>query len=408
MLHLLAQSTAPSSSGPSAATIFYLTLLFIFATAIVTTVFTKWARDKCVKFFTHYHVTLERNRGQTIWGQLKVFSSGVEVTYDHPYVDAHGRKKTSYMLYGAEMDQQLLSLFRYHAELSPEQQRSRQRQINRTFNPGPLKRLWRKIRNFVNTLRDAFNAAIGAVVTQYQRVNPGSALVSQSTSVTQLGQTLLGRFANAYEPLLEQYLGRPVILDVADPLDPNNQSVEYTGYLAAYTQQFIAVFNVEHKCGETITLTLPQEQSGAVLPPLPAPPAPGAPAPVLPPAMKIEHELHVRLDGLRFKIQNKRHEPVVVRRLEREGFEPVELGLVIPASAFLDLPARDAHGAKLIIDVVRCLDVVAPRRFASVRHAGELVDRKGFIDELHLAQLPLIPILFNATRDRDDSDAGAS
>ena len=38
----------------------------------VTAVFTKWARDKCLKYFHRYHVTLERVRGQTIWGGLKV------------------------------------------------------------------------------------------------------------------------------------------------------------------------------------------------------------------------------------------------------------------------------------------------------------------------------------------------
>src|SRR3712207_2116247 len=85
-----------------ASTVFYFTLLFIFLTAIITTVVTKWARDKCLKFFNGYHVTIERSRGQTIWGRLKVFSSGVEVMYDHPFVDARGRKKTSYLLYGAE------------------------------------------------------------------------------------------------------------------------------------------------------------------------------------------------------------------------------------------------------------------------------------------------------------------
>src|SRR2546421_8861345 len=73
---VLAQTPPPT--GPSAATIFYITLLFIFLTAIVTTVVTKWARDKVLKFFNHYHVTLERTRGQTSWGKLKVFSSGIE------------------------------------------------------------------------------------------------------------------------------------------------------------------------------------------------------------------------------------------------------------------------------------------------------------------------------------------
>ena len=79
-------------AGPSAATVFYLTLLFIFVTAIITTVATKWARDKCLKFFNGYHVTVERVRGQTTWGGLKVFSTGVEIVYDSPYTDHRGRR----------------------------------------------------------------------------------------------------------------------------------------------------------------------------------------------------------------------------------------------------------------------------------------------------------------------------
>lgn len=402
---LQAPPPAPAGGGgaPSAAAIFYITLGFIFLTAIVTTVATKWARDKCLKFFNGYHVTLERGRGQTIWGRLKVFSTGVEVVYDHPYVDTHGRKKTSFLMYQHEIDAHLLSTFRYHDELPPAQQQLRSKQIESTFNPGFFRRTWRMIRNFVNTLRDAFNAAIGAVVGQYQRMNPGSAVLSsQAGSVTQIGQTLVGKFAaNAYEPLLEQYIGQPVILDVQDPINPNNATVEYTGYLADYTQGFIALFNVKHACAATVEVTLPDVESGEKLPPLPGPPPPGAPAPVLPPPIKVEQELAIRIDGLRFKIQNLRHEPVVVRRLERAGFEPVVFGMTIPPHGTLDLPARDARGAKLIIDVARSLDVVAPRKFAIVRHAGELVDRKGLIDALHVDQLPLIPKLLGRTRDAE-------
>ncbi|HEV2295029.1 MAG TPA: hypothetical protein VGR35_14335 [Tepidisphaeraceae bacterium] len=398
MFAILAQAPPPPAPSPpiSAATIFYLTLLFIFLTAIITTVATKWSRDKCLKFFHRYHVTLERYRGQTIWGKLKVFSSGLEVIYDNPFIDAHGRKKTSFMMYQQEMENQLLSLFRYHDELSPEQQRERSEQIQRTFNPGPLRRFMRGVRNFVNTLRDAFNAAIGTAVGQFQRANPSSAvLTSQAGNVTQIGQTLLGKFAaNAFEPLLEQYIGQPVILDVADPINPNNATVEYAGYLAEYTQYFIALFNVNHKSDAAIEVTLPDVERGEPLPPLSAPPPPGAPAPVLPPPAKVEHDVAVRIDGLRLKVQNLRHDPLVARRLEREGFEPVEFGMVIPPNGTLDLPARDARGGKLVLDVVRCLDVVAPRKFANVRHAGELVDRRGFVDELNLDQLPLVPKLF--------------
>ena len=387
---------APSpAAGPSAATIFYLTLLFIFLTAIVTAVATKWSRDKCLKFFNRYHITLERSRGQTIWGALKVFSSGIEIVYDHPFVDARGRKKTSFMIYQHELENMVLSLLRYHDELDEAQRRARQQQVHRTFNPGPIKRLMRGVRNFVNTLRDAFNAAIGAAIGQVQRMNPASAvLATQAGNVTAIGQTLVGKIAaNAYEPLLEQYIGQPVILDVLDPINPNNATAEYAGYLGDYTQQFIVILNVAHASGEQQWLELPDVESGDALPPLPGPPPPGAPPPVLPPPMKVEHKLAVRMDGLRMKVQNLRHEPVIVHRLERAGFEPLDFGMIIPPNGTLDLPARDARGGKLLVASVRSLDVVAPRKFATIRHAGELVERRGLIDEIGLDQLPLVPTL---------------
>jgi hypothetical protein len=71
--------------------------------------------------------------------------------------------------------------------------------------------------------------------------------------------------------------------------------------------------------------------------------------------------------------------------------------MVIPSMGTLDLPARDACGAKLVIEVLRSLDIIAPRRVATVRHAGELVERRGFVEELHLKQLPrVVPNLFSA------------
>src|SRR5258708_11036796 len=125
-LIVLAQAPAgPPAAAPApgggvaggASSIFYITVVFIFLTAIVTALVTKWAKDKCLKFFHGYHVTVERLRGQTIWGTLKVFSSGMEVVYDHAYPDHRGRKKTSFLIYQQEAEQQVLSIFRYAGEL---------------------------------------------------------------------------------------------------------------------------------------------------------------------------------------------------------------------------------------------------------------------------------------------------
>jgi hypothetical protein len=113
------------------------------------------------------------------------------------------------------------------------------------------------------------------------------------------------------------------------------------------------------------------------LPPLPPPPAPGAPAPMLPIALVKENGVEVRMDGARMKVQNARGELLAIVKLEKEGAEPQELGMILPPMGTLNLPARDARGGKLVCTVLRAVDIIAPRKFATVRHAGELVERAG-------------------------------
>jgi hypothetical protein len=389
---LLAQTPAAASSGPSASTIFYITLLFIFLTAIVSTFVTRWSKDKCLALLKRSHVTLLRNRGtKATWGVLKVFSAGVEIIFDSPYTDLRGHRRTTQLFYQNELDGNVLCLCRVHDELPQREQDRRAAQVRAHFNPGPLKRTWRGVRNMINTLRDAVNTAIGAAVKQYAQMNPGSAVLSTQTgAVTQIGQTLVGRFGNAYEPLLEQYIGKPVIMDLADPLDPNNATVQFSGFLADYTQNWVALLNREHKVTEEFHVDLPDVEGGESLPPLPGIPLLGAVLPALPPPMASVSGLELRIDGARFKLFNSRHYPMVVRRLERTGFEALRFGTVIPPRCWLELPVRDARGSVLYVSAVDNVDIVAPRKWATIRHAGTCIPTAGLIDDLHLDQLPLV------------------
>ncbi|HWB54693.1 MAG TPA: hypothetical protein VG722_10890, partial [Tepidisphaeraceae bacterium] len=122
------------------------------------------------------------------------------------------------------------------------------------------------------------------------------------------------------------------------------------------------------------------------------PPAGTPPIPAPPPAqIKQEHKLSVMLDGSKFKIRNLGPEPLVIRQLVRQGFEPVNFGSVLPAGGILDLHVRDARGGTLVIERIGCMDVVAPRKFAIVRHAGQLLPRPTLVDEFSIPQLPLVP-----------------
>ena len=361
--------------------LFFLTILFIFGTAIITAVFTKWAKDKCLKFFNGDNVTIEREDGRVVWGKLAVLSSGVEVEFGTPGVDRIGRRRSSVMVYGDEVETKTLALFRYHGALTPEQQKERKNQARKTFNPGLFKRMWRKIRILINTFKDAFSKAIAAFVGQVAKTRPGSkVLTTQQAGVSQIGDTVVtqGLGANAYEPLLERHIGRPVILDL---VRPGGGTVGLAGYLVEYTSKFVALFNVEHESPTALELRLPKSgDSEAACVKSPETVTAGCAV-----------ELTATVEGDRLTIRNTGFDPAAVADVEPDGFEPVVVGAVIPPGGVLNLPAKDLGGGLLRARHVRRLDLVAPRTRAIVRHAGELLPKRSFLDDLGLDELPLVP-----------------
>ena len=81
-----------------------------------------WMRDRGVRFQPALAGTLQLSRTNAFFlgGGKALLNAyyraatrvGVEVVYDHAYVDSRGRKKTSFLIYQQELDAQLLSLLR--------------------------------------------------------------------------------------------------------------------------------------------------------------------------------------------------------------------------------------------------------------------------------------------------------
>lgn len=355
-LFMLAQAaTAPASATPVAPVKPWwqillenglpLTLLFIFLVAIVGVIVKLRRKDKCLKLLNDYHVTYLTATGKAIWGDLVVYSQGIELRFNAPYITRRGLTKSSAVIYENEMAS-CLAICRVEDGLTDDEKRDRQRQVRKSFRPGIFRRTLRWMRNIVNTLRDAFSKAFTAIVGQLAKAKPGSTVLStQQSGVNEIGQTLLGAAGNAYEPILEAHIGKPVILKLASTTEPTNITMEVPGYLVDYTDQYIAVFNVGHEPVERIEWELSESAQK--------------------PGVKVEltaEDAIVSCTGPEF---------VVVRRYECAQRQS-EMAVVLTPGCSLALPRDGGSQVKLVLERTRQVDIVAPRSLATVHFAAEV------------------------------------
>jgi hypothetical protein len=235
---------------------FGLILLFIFLPVMVTTFIAARQRDRCLKTFDKFHATIITKKNQPIWGVLRVYSKGLVTRYRQPVSHPPAPAKSSYMFYEPELAN-VFAIFRFHDQIDIRNQRRRMRQIQALAYPGFFRRQWRRVRNFINTLRDAFNKAIGAILGQMQRAKPSSQMLKMGgREIEGIGSELLGKVANAYEPLLEHCIGNPVVIDVTGPPqgDKPGPTQEYAGQLGEYSSAYLMVLDIEADFEATATV----------------------------------------------------------------------------------------------------------------------------------------------------------
>ncbi len=337
---LLAQTDSISATFSD---IFWMSIGLIFLAAIVGAIVAQRRRDRCLKLIDDYHITLQTTAGRCIWGDLRVYAKGVEVIYDAPYMTAQGLVKSSYMLYDEELAN-VLAISRYVGGLTDDELRTRARQVEARFHPAAWRRSIRWFRNMFNTVRDAGAKALGAVIGQFAKARPGTVVSQSSAEVNQIGQTIISNVGYAYEPMLEKHIGTPVVLELASPSDPAKRTIELPGYLAEYSDRYVAVFNVDQPVHERIEL------SGDA-------------------ALERE-DLTIASDERAATVTNKADTPLVIESVAT-GDVTRELNVVLTngASARLSRGA-DVGAMTLHLVRVRQIDIVCPRQHARVRHAS--------------------------------------
>ncbi|HUU31639.1 MAG TPA: hypothetical protein VMY69_06030 [Phycisphaerae bacterium] len=322
---------------------FALALTFVFLVAIVGAFVAARKRDRCLKKFGRSPVTIREQGGRQIWGQLRVFSKGLELVYESP-VERPAKK--TFLLYEAELGR-ILAIHRFLDRLKERSAKQRARQARRLAQPPIYSRLWRWIRNIVNTFRDAIVQALGMSVQQASKSTPTSALSAQGGQIGALGTVLIGATANAYEPIIEQYIGDPVILELINPADPDKRLVEYHGYLGEYSAQFILLVDGRRRFQEKAPL------DGST-------------------SRFLEGALAVVLEGGVLRAENGSAVPIVVEGVQvGEVCYDLDRTVRPGETARVPIPAEaQTEGAVASISYERRFDLIVPRTCGAIRHAS--------------------------------------
>ncbi len=223
-----------------------ITIIFIALATFVGAFVRKRSKDKCLKDFSGYPVTLERTGGKTIWGTLRVESTEFELVYEESHKDSEGHDEASYILYKQEYSN-IDALVRFHEQLSVGDRVRRDAELRRTYSPGFFRRLGRSVKSVFKTVRDSVMEVLNVLISHTKKTTPaGAMLTSQDKYVSQMKKELISSVGTAFEPLLERHIGRKVVLELVK----GDRVLELPGVLKDYTSEFVELMDVDYRIGE--------------------------------------------------------------------------------------------------------------------------------------------------------------
>jgi hypothetical protein len=221
---------------------FAITVIFIVVATGIAAFVRRIRRDKCLKDFQGYIVTLKDVNGNMDQGRLHVENTGLAFRYSRPSQTEDGQMRTGRLLYKAEYSS-LYALVRFHDDLDGANRRKRQRDLERTYHPHLGRRWRRKILNVFKTIRDSIGEVVTLLLAQVKK-SPGAGrvLAGQDKYISQMQQEALGMVGASYEPLLEPCIGHQVLVEVT----ARDSRHELRGILKDYSAEFVEIMDVDY------------------------------------------------------------------------------------------------------------------------------------------------------------------
>ncbi len=221
---------------------FWLPILLLFLSAFLAAILRLRAKDICLKQFNRHFCLMKTANNRWLWGDLRVFPDALELRYRQKVAYTETHDKASYLLYSNDIGQLQFIARPSPKEGTPEYE-SWRKELEAINNPSFVRVVGRRIRNLFNLLRDAFSQTLSAVIgvlTRQQRIQKVSGGAAEKR-FNEMGQSVLGTVPNAYEHVLEYYLGKFVVCESMR----DGKLLEENGILQDYSGKYLLIRGVE-------------------------------------------------------------------------------------------------------------------------------------------------------------------
>lgn len=221
---------------------FWLPLALLFIAAMITAIATRRKRDRCLKYFNHEPVFILMQTGKWLWGRFMAYPKAMELVFENPQPDDSGLSKSSYVLYSPEVDG-IKKILQPPPDKGTKEHERWKKEIQRVANPSLLRKFRRWVWNMFNTLRDAISQSLGMIIGSMKKATPVGKIAGADKRAGEIGNTLIGTVPNAYEPVLEKYLSKQVVVEMLE----NDEVIEFSGLLQEYSDKYLLLRNVAYQ-----------------------------------------------------------------------------------------------------------------------------------------------------------------
>ncbi len=218
----------------------YFTIILVISAVFVGVLSKARNKDRCLKHIKNYPVIIENIKQKIIAkGKLKVKSTGLEICLPEVSEPAQNIKQATYLLYKYEFEQ-IQAIIVPVVEIN--NSKNRVKKFNLLRHPGVYRKIIRKIRNIFNSLKDSFIEVMNIGIS-YLTAKKFVALQAHDKYVRNLNTELLESVGMSHDPLLENYLGKCVVVEFLK----GTQKIYLKGILYDYTKKFIEILDVDYQ-----------------------------------------------------------------------------------------------------------------------------------------------------------------